>query len=364
MMLNLLQRNFISRNSNLIKVIYFILGFICGIFIDQLSAQSKYDYQWVFSNSARDAMVLNFNNEKISFDTGIADMYMHATSISMSNESGELIFYSNGCDIRGADHKILENGDQINPGEIHDEYCRNGYISAHQSMICIPHPGKKDVYYLFHQRLAWTPLPNSTIRVTDLFYSIVLKDRLRNKWIVTQKNQSLISGLMLPPANLVAVKHVNSKDWWLMSPVYEKPEYIRFLIREDSIYGPYYQTILDTFDVHQQSGVCFSPDGKKYAHFTQKDGLSVFDFDRNTGLLSNEKHVNLTGKYIYGGLAISPNSQFIYVCIIDRLYQFDLTANDLEKSKILIATFDGKATPRPPFYNYFVLAQLGPDCRI
>ncbi len=351
-----------NTSINIRKII--ILTTWLFLFLTSLFTQSKFDYQWVFSDPDKDAMILNFNNGKLSIEKEIANMYIHGPTISICDETGELIFYSNACEIRGRDHKILQNGEQLNPGEIHDEYCPDFYISGHQSLVCLPHPGKKDAYYMFHERLGWTPHPNSTIRVTDLFYTQIEKENGSNKWIVTRKNQSLISNPELAPRALAAIKHHNGNDWWLMSTVYERPEFMRFWIKEDSIYGPFFQTINDTFNARQQSGACFSPDGKKYAHYNQEDGLSVFDFDRNTGLLSNKKTVKLTGKYFYGGLAISPNSRFAYVCAFEKLYQFDLTSNELEKSKTLIATFDGIASPNPPFFNYFVFAQLGPDCRI
>lgn len=38
--------------------------------------------------------------------------------------------------------------------------------------------------------------------------------------------------------------------------------------------------------------------------------------------------------------------------------------DDINSSVILIDIFDGKGSPNPPFYNYFNISQLGPDCRI
>jgi hypothetical protein len=110
-----------NTSINIRKII--ILTTWLFLFLTSLFTQSKFDYQWVFSDPDKDAMILNFNNGKLSIEKEIANMYIHGPTISICDETGELIFYSNACEIRGRDHKILQNGEQLNPGEIHDEYC-------------------------------------------------------------------------------------------------------------------------------------------------------------------------------------------------------------------------------------------------
>ena len=71
---------------------------------------------------------------------------------SISDSTGNLLFYSNGCYIADASHQMMENGDSLNyPGEIYDNNCGNGngYTVANGATI-LPHPDSSNIYYLFH----------------------------------------------------------------------------------------------------------------------------------------------------------------------------------------------------------------------
>jgi hypothetical protein len=105
----------------------------------------------------------------------------------------------------------------------------------------------------------------------------------------------------------------------------------------------------------------FSSDGRMYARFTPADQLFLFDFDRNEGILSHFRHVHVSDSGQIGGLAFSPNSEFLYVSSQYDLYQLDMRAVDVQNSIEHIAHYDGYFSPFP---TTFFLMQLGPDCRI
>ncbi|MBK8565498.1 MAG: T9SS type A sorting domain-containing protein [Saprospiraceae bacterium] len=111
----------------------------------------------------------------------------------------------------------------------------------------------------------------------------------------------------------------------------------------------------------------FSPDGTKFAKYDFMDQLMLFDFDRNTGLLSDYKQLEIdTPSFSVCGLAFSPNSKRLYLSNYERLWQLDLEAPDLLASKTLIGEWDGFVYE---FFNllfpvYFQQMRLGPDCRI
>ncbi len=112
----------------------------------------------------------------------------------------------------------------------------------------------------------------------------------------------------------------------------------------------------------------FSPDGTKFVElsmFSIEEGnfLNIYDFDRCTGLLSNHKQITYLDNASSGGVAISPNSRFLYVSSFVNIYQYDLWAEDIEASKDTVATWDGFIIP-PVFATTFFLAQLAPDGKI
>lgn len=64
---------------------------------------------------------------------------------------------------------------------------------------------------------------------------------------------------------------------------------------------------------------------------------------------------------LFGGIAFSPNSRYLYVSNILKLYQIDTELPHPGDNVILVDSFDGYSDPFPAtFYQM----QLGPDCRI
>lgn len=112
----------------------------------------------------------------------------------------------------------------------------------------------------------------------------------------------------------------------------------------------------------------FSPDGTKYALFNYVDQLHIYDFNRETGLLTNHKKIYVYPKekinpndQRFNGIEWSPNSRFIYASSSLNLHQIDTWASNMQNSIILIDTFNGTQDPFSTNFNFMAQA---PDCRI
>ncbi|MBK8193434.1 MAG: hypothetical protein IPK76_09540 [Lewinellaceae bacterium] len=166
-------------------------------------------------------------------------------------------------------------------------------------------------------------------------------------------------------SELTAVRHANGKDWWIITPQYQKPAYYVFLFTKDGIVDTLEQTIGVAYDIGGWQCI-FSPDGAKFVRYGIYDDISIFDFDRATGQLSNFKFIPLQEE-TYQGFLLSSGlrhfSQFpvLYIAAQYSIYQFDLWADDIEASKQLIAIYDDFYSPYPTIFNTM---QLGPDCKI
>ncbi len=180
---------------------------------------------------------------------------------------------------------------------------------------------------------------------------------------VIDKNEFIISD-SLWLGKLTAIKHANGRDWWLLYNEWMTKNYYTILIAPN---GP---EIVDTQTVGTSvidglGQAVFSPDGTKYAIINGRhdDFLQIFDFDRCTGELSNEILIQFSvGQNIASpGLAISPNSRFLYFSATDTIYQYDLWADDIPSSEEVVGIYDGHVDP---FANLFFLAQLAPDGKI
>ncbi|MBK8875673.1 MAG: hypothetical protein IPN13_17870 [Bacteroidetes bacterium] len=63
------------------------------------------------------------------------------------------------------------------------------------------------------------------------------------------------------------------------------------------------------------------------------------------------------------GLEFSPNSQFVYVCNSEDIYQYDVTSPNVLSTKTVVAVYDGYQNP-PGFGTFLALPQLAPDGKI
>ncbi|MBL7805770.1 MAG: PKD domain-containing protein, partial [Saprospiraceae bacterium] len=181
---------------------------------------------------------------------------------------------------------------------------------------------------------------------------------------VIEKNKLIMTGCF---QTACANRHANGRDWWLLIGDNKVDTFYRFLVTPDSLLGPWVQAIenpsIDSF--YFCGWANFSPDGSKFVINGCRSGVSVYDFDRCTGLLSNLRFApRLEWEYTWGA-AFSPNSRFLYVDTEDsrHLDQFDLLAPDLSASQTTVAVWDGYLTPWQGG-TVFGPSCLGPDGKI
>ena len=328
----------------------------------------KHDNVWLFgynSNGAFDGaegIIRSFSDEESSFDY-IPMLYdLSNCSSSISDKEGNLLFYSNGCMIFNADHEIMANGNGLNPGEVSDEKCPQRYTSGSQSSLILPMPNNDSIYYLFHKRIIYEYNPNFDVITDKLLYSTVNTNLNNGLGGVELKNQELWTEPQTY-GELTAVKHANGEDWWLISMGDHSNNYFFFSLTNQGVSYSHTQIIGLEASLEGSRGAQsnFSPNGKRFIRYSPFDGVFLFDFDRNQGLLSNFQHIPFNHNTIIGGAVISPNSRFLYIPYEIDLYQFDLEAEDIVNSQILIDTFDGYTSP---FSTTFHNGQLAPDCKI
>ena len=344
--------------------------FIALVLIPLIGVAQKHDNVWMFGYdnyldlSGFKGMKGEFSENMLNFESVLTHLKIIKSNATIANANGELLFYTNGCHLADATHNIMENGNDINPGAVHDNHCDDwGYTAGTQSCLILPMPASENKYYLFHKLLTYVYEPDfdgiSTLLSTTV--DITLNE---GKGAVVEKNIPVIND-SLTYGQLSAVKHANSIDWWVFIGGDENNKYYAVLFTENGIENVFEQTIGDSTSHSGSRGgaAVFSPDGTKYVRYSAQDGVFLFDFNRAEGLLSNYRHLpvpEIEG-VISGGVSISPNSRYLYVSHTVELYQYDLHADDIEASKILIDTFDGFQSP---FGTLFYSMQLAPDCRI
>lgn len=74
-------------------------------------------------------------------------------------------------------------------------------------------------------------------------------------------------------------------------------------------------------------------------------------------------HKQFTDKYVYGGVAFSPNSRYLYVARMFNILQYDLYAPDILASETVVSEYDGFLDENGVPTRFFGL-QLAPDNKI
>jgi hypothetical protein len=329
----------------------------------------KYDYNWVFRSRWPDTanvVTFSFDSAKLLPTVTPERRRIGSTNLSLSNIQGDFLLSSNGCEMWDENFDILENSRPLNPGEAFSNLCRNNgkYEAGHQSMAAIPDPANEDHFLIFHEQHAYT-FDSTGRRYIDVGAILLTKvDISTDPPTVIFKNQDVVRDTMTYGGGLVAVKHENLKDWWLLVPLRDEPCFYKFLITQDGIENPLRQCIGRRYNTRGEGGSqsSFTHDGRKLVRWHPLDGINIFDFDRATGELSNFIDIPFTADSIlFGGMSISPNNRFLYVTTLLDMYQFDLEANDVGASRVHIASYDGHQSPGSCTFAH---GQLAPDCKI
>ncbi len=331
----------------------------------------KYDNIWLMPDYTRNIMVMSFNKPVDSLNIRVDSVKKFGllfTGASICDRNGNLKSYSNGCFISNSKYDIMENGEGINPGNTGQQTCAaDFYAAGEQGALFIPDPSDSLKYYLIHASLV---LQNSPLKVwVDALRFSIIDMRFNNGLgKVIEKNTVIIND-STTLADISAVKHTNNHDWWIIVKKYFVGSYDKFLLTDNGINFINNQQIGDTSNRYEDGGGVvhiFSPnDGSKMVRYhPYDDGFYLYDFDRNSGLLSNFKRIPVTDSLVLdGGACFSPSGRFLYVGTYWDLYQYDLEAHDIKASEVHIAHYDGYRS-LGIFRTMIGKMQWGPDCKI
>ncbi|NBC05594.1 MAG: T9SS type A sorting domain-containing protein [Bacteroidetes bacterium] len=344
--------------------------FILNMFllITLLGSAQKHDHTWLLGYNSdgglpgTEIINLNFNETPMSITTESRASAFFVSSAMLSDTSGKLLFYTDGCDVYNSSDEMIENGDGLNPGEVHDIQCDNGvgdgYTAGWQSSLILPSPATDDTYYVVHKKIEYVYEPSFDVVTTGLFYTLVDAKSNEGAGEVLTKNVPIVEQ-ELTYGQIAATKHANGHDWWIVTAGNTNNLYYSALLTSEGIDTVFVSEHEYIFTDGGQAN--FSPDGQYFARYNSLDGLLIFRFDRTTGLLSDEKFFSISNTTLSCGVAFSPNSQLLYVSAHDTIYQYDMTAPDIGASRQTVAVYDGNTEI---FQTTFHTAQLAPDCKI
>ncbi|MBK9270816.1 MAG: T9SS type A sorting domain-containing protein [Saprospiraceae bacterium] len=254
-------------------------------------------------------------------------------------------------------------GDTLNPGQTYNLDCPEFGFSFPKNGCFLEDYKDKNRLILLHLSDTMAGLRGW---FTNKLYMTTLEYR-QGEWQITELRKMLYDQFIFR-RSFEVVKHANGLDYWILLTNYNSDSLITFLFRSGEVTGPFYQDIdIPTGEYDWGSNSVFSPDGSKYIRVDIRSGLTIYEFDRKEGRVSNKKYYpswipsDQVNNLQLLELSVSASSKFLYVSSPIHLWQMDLSAEDVGATRILIDTFDGFASP---FGTTFYRHQLAPDGKI
>ncbi len=291
------------------KKIYLLLLFLS---FTTLTFSQKEANNWIFGFSNW----LDFNTDPITIgSTPNFSFFSERNSVSMSDEEGNLLFYSDGFSIFNKDHEVMPNG----------------VIQANTSMthpiFAIPKPGSDHSYYMVINSIGFAGSFLNWIEI-DMTLNGGLGDVLPNVGEILLDN---------PIGKITAILHANLTDIWIVSHELNSNNYHAWLATENgisntSVISSVGSDILDSNSNSQNGQIKTSHDGNRIVAANQGiNTVEIFNFDRNVGTLFNP--IILTDFSGPNGIEFSPNGRFLYISqdgvnLNQELIQIDLFFND------------------------------------
>ena len=295
-----------------------ILLLFCIFTIHSLHAEKSYmskeSFNWYFGGNA----AITFSTTDLSpVAMAGSQIFTMEGCATISDSRGNLLFYTDGFYIWNKDHEYMDNGTDL-----------NGSYSSTQSAIIVKDPGNEDLYYIF--------TVDYQIGDRGFCYSIVDITKDNGLGSVIEKNKKLVRETT---EKLTCAQHKNGKDIWVIMHGWDNNRFYVFRVIENGLQTS--PVISDVGMVHSggqlsneanENKVGYlrcSPDGTKLACAIRlMQTVQIFDFDNETGVISNPKELTDTKFDHPYGLEFSPDSRLLYVSKLttkDRLYQIDLS---------------------------------------
>ena len=328
----------------------------------------RHDYNWPLGYAAGgNEYVLVFTDSFPHFEEDERDTQLGRTMTAVSDSAGVYQLVGNGFNLSNSNGDFIENGTGLSPGPYADDWASTG-SNGPQTMLILPRPRHDSLYDVIHLEVFIpNPNPNDLVYSTGIYHSVVDMSTNGGNGAVTVKNDTLFSETV-NSSGLTACRHANGRDWWVLVPDSETGDVFNVLIGPEGAEVAFSQST-DSPEVSGLIRATISPQGDYYIRdnlfFQPTAGarLDVFAFDRCSGLLSDYQSTFLPDTSITLGVAVSPNSQYLYKARNQELLQFDLQAADLEQSKVVIDT-NNEISPIPQFPRFFGNLQNAPDGKI
>lgn len=291
---------------------------------------------WYFGNGAG----IQFNND--GSVTALTDGLLNTVEgcASISDADGNLLFYTDGITVYDRTHGIMQNGTGL-----------YGDPSSTQAAIIVPKPEDPNIQYIF---TVDTAISREDID-RGLSYSVIDLSLNAGNGAVIQKNIKLLDDCS--EKITAVVKNCFDQSIWVVTLASENglPDqpfntYHAFEVNTTGVQKTSVKTTFEDLEINDPRGYLkFSADGSKLVSANSGSGLFIYDFDPDTGLITNQETITISSsdQFAYG-VEFSPNQQFIYILASNNqapgetnnhkasLLQYDITSTDISATEVIL----------------------------
>jgi Secretion system C-terminal sorting domain len=322
---------------------------------------------------------LDFNFNPPTIYRNCPNIYdLDVTKGSICDTSGNLIMLTNGYTLEDGHGNTIQNG-----GNFGVDYNPNGLFARRlpQAALILPRPDHDDEYLFFStaytNMVATNPLYARNSGMGTLYLNHIKK--VGGRLSVVNRN-ILLNNDTLSGGRVLACRHANGRDWWIVVPRKYDNKYFRYLLTDVGNTTLGQSTGVDYIGSQEIGPViydpiwgqaCFSPDGRYYARAEGAYGyggvplglyVCVYDFNRCTGLMSNARYWHRPDTTQGGFISFSENSRYMYVADGYTLYQTDITQPHLRFDTI--AVYNGSIDSISGLPRLIEWMQLAPNGKI
>lgn len=341
--------------------------FFCLLFLGTECFGQKRAEKWIFGNNGAG---LDFSCAPPFAISGNTDYYSDEGCASICNDSGELLFYSEGMHVYNRNNIQMPNGfDMGIPNDC--------WGSTTQGCLIVPHPGQSDLYYLFTLDCA----ESGEYQEDQGFrYSIIDMSLDNGLGDVIEKAIPICGNVC---EKLAAVYHSNGQDVWVVVHEYGSDVFRAYLVDEtglnmdpvlshEGVIQVMYDDLPSCWGISSKRGYMkFSPNGDKLVVVSTSDchpythPVQMFQFNDSTGELLLSYSLNDPDSIKYYGASFSPDGNLLYLSTgwygFNTLQQFNVSIPDsvvVMNSKVSLYEW----TEETQYLNCAM--QIGPDGKI
>ncbi len=293
----------------------------CLIFVTNCNPIQNSESTWYFSKS-----------NGLSFNTGVpiennsipaSNTFGEACAIQ-SNTSGDVLFYTNSEQVWNSSHQLINTGNLL-----------QGHQSSKNGAVIVPNPANINQYYIFTStesggqkgfRYSIVQTSGTTATMTSVI----------NQPITIPSGYLTSSdGAILAVEGIEVFKTCNG--YWIITSA-KKSSGVYLIVYSLTSAGLQYTSeffIANNVDYHVSS-IEISPNGNKLAYINYYYKTYLFDFDKYTGIISNQILVTGTNTYAF---SFSPNSNLFYLTLGDEIFQYNINSINIVNSKVKIGSY-------------------------